>query len=128
MTETLSNHPNVELRREEVAAIHTDRPDEVTVIAAGPLASPALIEAIGRLTGERDLYFFDAISPIVDSETINYDVVFRAARYGKGGDDYVNCPMSKSTTGFMTLWCRRRKSSRMGAWTAGRSSSRAVCR
>jgi methylenetetrahydrofolate--tRNA-(uracil-5-)-methyltransferase len=95
VTETLSNHPNVELRREEVAAIHTDRPDEVTVIAAGPLASPALVEAIGRLTGERDLYFFDAISPIVDSETINYDVVFRAARYGKGGDDYVNCPMSK---------------------------------
>ncbi|MGH9755791.1 MAG: methylenetetrahydrofolate--tRNA-(uracil(54)-C(5))-methyltransferase (FADH(2)-oxidizing) TrmFO [Blastocatellia bacterium] len=95
VTETLSNHPNIELRREEVAAIHTDRPDEITVIAAGPLASPALVEAIGRLTGERDLYFFDAISPIVDGETINYDIVFRAARYGKGGDDYVNCPMSK---------------------------------
>ncbi|HMB26812.1 MAG TPA: methylenetetrahydrofolate--tRNA-(uracil(54)-C(5))-methyltransferase (FADH(2)-oxidizing) TrmFO, partial [Blastocatellia bacterium] len=95
VTETLSNHPNVELRREEVAAIHTDRPDEVTVIAAGPLASPSLVEAIGRLTGERDLYFFDAISPIVDGETIDYDVVFKAARYGRGGDDYVNCPMSK---------------------------------
>lgn len=92
VTETLSNHPNVELRREEVAAI---APEEITVIAAGPLASPALVEAIGRLTGERDLYFFDAISPIVDGETINYDVVFKAARYGKGGDDYVNCPMSK---------------------------------
>jgi methylenetetrahydrofolate--tRNA-(uracil-5-)-methyltransferase len=95
VTETLSNHPNVELRREEVAAIRADRPDEITVIAAGPLASPSLVEAIGRLTGERDLYFFDAISPIVDGETIDYDVVFRAARYGKGGDDYVNCPMSK---------------------------------
>jgi methylenetetrahydrofolate--tRNA-(uracil-5-)-methyltransferase len=92
VTETLSNHPNIELRREEVAAIDTD---EITVIAAGPLASPALVEAIARLTGERDLYFFDAISPIVDGETINYDVVFKAARYGKGGDDYVNCPMSK---------------------------------
>ncbi|HKC88776.1 MAG TPA: methylenetetrahydrofolate--tRNA-(uracil(54)-C(5))-methyltransferase (FADH(2)-oxidizing) TrmFO, partial [Blastocatellia bacterium] len=95
VTETLSNHPNVELRREEVAAIHIDRPDEITVIAAGPLASPSLVEAIGRLTGERDLYFFDAISPIVDGETIDYDVVFKAARYGRGGDDYVNCPMSK---------------------------------
>jgi methylenetetrahydrofolate--tRNA-(uracil-5-)-methyltransferase len=95
VTETLSNHPNVELRREEVETIRADRPDEITVIAAGPLASPSLVEAIGRLTGERDLYFFDAISPIVDGETIDYDVVFRAARYGKGGDDYVNCPMSK---------------------------------
>ena len=95
VTETLSNHPNVELRREEVATIHAERPDEITVIAAGPLASPSLVEAIGRLTDERDLYFFDAISPIVDGETIDYDVVFRAARYGKGGDDYVNCPMSK---------------------------------
>jgi methylenetetrahydrofolate--tRNA-(uracil-5-)-methyltransferase len=92
VTETLSNHPNVELRREEVATIASD---EITVIAAGPLASPALVEAIGRLTGERDLYFFDAISPIVDGETLNCDIVFRAARYGKGGDDYVNCPMSK---------------------------------
>jgi methylenetetrahydrofolate--tRNA-(uracil-5-)-methyltransferase len=92
VTETLSNHPNVELRREEVATID---PGEITVISAGPLASPALVEAIGRLTGESDLYFFDAISPIVDSETIDYDVVFRAARYGKGGDDYVNCPMSR---------------------------------
>jgi methylenetetrahydrofolate--tRNA-(uracil-5-)-methyltransferase len=92
VTETLSNHPNIELRREEVASID---PDEITVIAAGPLASPALVGAIGRLTGERDLYFFDAISPIVDGESINYDIAFKAARYGKGGDDYVNCPMSK---------------------------------
>jgi len=92
VTETLSNHPNIDLRREEVAAI---RPDGITVIAAGPLASPSLVEAIARLTGERDLYFFDAISPIVDGETIDYDIVFRAARYGRGGDDYVNCPMSK---------------------------------
>lgn len=92
VTKTLSNHPNIDLGREEVAAID---PDEITVIAAGPLASPALVEAIGGLTGERNLYFFDAISPIVEGETINYDIVFRAARYGRGGDDYVNCPMSK---------------------------------
>ena len=93
VTEHLSNHPNIELHREEAVTIN---PDEITVITAGPLASPRLVQAIGRLTGQRDLYFFDAISPIVDGETINYDVAFRAARYGKGGDDYVNCPMSKA--------------------------------
>jgi len=92
VTERLANHPNIELRREEVTAIN---PDEITVVAAGPLASSALSDAIARLTGQDRLYFFDAISPIVDGETINYDIAFKAARYGKGGDDYVNCPMSK---------------------------------
>ena len=92
VTERLSNHPNIELRREEVTQIN---PAEITVVAAGPLASASLVEAIGKLTGERDLYFFDAISPIVDGETINYDIAFRAARYDKGGPDYVNCPMNK---------------------------------
>ncbi|HEX9000224.1 MAG TPA: methylenetetrahydrofolate--tRNA-(uracil(54)-C(5))-methyltransferase (FADH(2)-oxidizing) TrmFO, partial [Blastocatellia bacterium] len=92
VTERLSQHPNIELRREEVTEINTD---EITVIAAGPLASAPLVEAIGKLTGEQDLYFFDAISPIVDGETINYDIAFKAARYGKGGDDYVNCPMNR---------------------------------
>lgn len=92
ITETLSNHPNVEIYREEVKTIN---PEEVTVVAAGPLASDPLVEAIGKLTGERDLYFFDAISPIVEADTINYDIVFKAARYGRGGDDYVNCPLDK---------------------------------
>lgn len=92
VTERLSNHPNIELRREEVTEIN---PDEITVVAAGPLASSALSDAIAHLTGQDRLYFFDAISPIVDGETINYDIAFKAARYGKGGDDYVNCPMSK---------------------------------
>lgn len=92
VTERLSQHPNIELRREEVTEIN---PEEITVVAAGPLASSPLVEAIGKLTGEQDLYFFDAISPIVDGETINYDIAFKAARYGKGGDDYVNCPFTK---------------------------------
>ncbi len=95
VTARLSQHPNIELRREEVTAINSNESEEITVIAAGPLASAPLVEAIGKLTGEQDLYFFDAISPIVDGETINYDIAFKAARYGKGGDDYVNCPMSK---------------------------------
>src|SRR5689334_16127678 len=70
VTDALSNHANIELRREEVTAIN---PDEITVVAAGPLASTALSDAIARLTGDDRLYFFDAISPIVDGETINYD-------------------------------------------------------
>jgi methylenetetrahydrofolate--tRNA-(uracil-5-)-methyltransferase len=92
VTATLEQHPNIEIRRAECSVIN---PADITVIAAGPLASPALVAAIGKLTGEQDLYFFDAISPIVDGETINFDIAFKAARYGKGGDDYVNCPMNK---------------------------------
>lgn len=92
VTATLSQHPNIEVCREEVSEID---PNEITVIAAGPLASSSLVSAIGKLTGERDLYFFDAISPIVEGDSINYEIAFKAARYGKGGDDYVNCPMNK---------------------------------
>ena len=92
VTAALEQHPNIEIYRAECSAIN---PQEITVIAAGPLASPSLVAAIGQLTGEKDLYFFDAISPIVEGDTINYDIAFKAARYGKGGDDYVNCPMNK---------------------------------
>ncbi len=92
ITAILTQHPNIEIRREEFADIN---PNEITIIAAGPLASSALVQTIGKLTGEQDLYFFDAISPIVEGDSINYDIAFKAARYGKGGDDYVNCPMNK---------------------------------
>ncbi|HKX26452.1 MAG TPA: methylenetetrahydrofolate--tRNA-(uracil(54)-C(5))-methyltransferase (FADH(2)-oxidizing) TrmFO [Blastocatellia bacterium] len=92
VTERLSNHPLIEIRREEITTID---PEELTIVAAGPLASPGLTRAIAGLTGEHDLYFFDALSPIVDGETINFEIAFRAARYGKGGDDYVNCPMTQ---------------------------------
>ena len=96
VTEKLLSHPNIELHREEVTSID---PNEITVVAAGPLASQSLTEAIGRLTGDAGLYFFDAISPIVDGETINFDIAFMAARYGKGGDDYANCPMNEEEYG-----------------------------
>ena len=92
VTEHLAAHPKIELRREEALAIN---PEEITIIAAGPLASPALSAAISELAGTDGLYFYDAISPVVDAETINEEIAFRAARYGKGGDDYLNCPMSK---------------------------------
>jgi methylenetetrahydrofolate--tRNA-(uracil-5-)-methyltransferase len=74
-------------------------PDKgIVVIASGPLTSDALAEEIARLTGSDRLYFFDAISPIVDAETIDFSIAFRASRYGKsldGSDDYVNCPFDR---------------------------------
>ena len=58
------------------------------------MTSDALVSDIMNLTGKNNLFFYDAISPIIDAETINWDKVFKASRYGKGGDDYVNCPMT----------------------------------
>lgn len=92
VTERIDAHPRITLVREEVARLPEDA---VTVIAAGPLCSDALAEEIARLTGSDQLYFYDAISPIVAADSINRDVAFAAARYGKGGDDYLNCPLNE---------------------------------
>ncbi|MBK9317054.1 MAG: methylenetetrahydrofolate--tRNA-(uracil(54)-C(5))-methyltransferase (FADH(2)-oxidizing) TrmFO [Acidobacteria bacterium] len=92
VTAEISLHPNIELVREEATGID---PARITVVAAGPLASHDLTDSIAELTGSSSLYFFDAISPVVDGETINFEIAFRASRYGKGGDDYVNCPMNR---------------------------------
>src|SRR5262249_13833770 len=81
-----------EIAREEVTAI----PDGPTIIASGPLTSAALGEALTQLIGPRNLYFYDAIALIVTAETIDMEVAFRASRYAKGGDDYVNCPMDEA--------------------------------
>jgi methylenetetrahydrofolate--tRNA-(uracil-5-)-methyltransferase len=94
ITQALESHPNVRILREEIAEIPRDC---VCVIATGPLTSDRLAAAIQRLTQSKHLYFFDAISPIVDADSINMDVVFRASRYDKGGDDYLNCPMDDAT-------------------------------
>lgn len=92
ITRAIVAHPRITLIREEVERIPSEG---IVIIATGPLTSDALSEEIRRLTGREHLYFYDAISPIVDAETINYDVVFRASRYGKGGDDYLNCPLTR---------------------------------
>ena len=80
------------MRHEEVKTVDTA---QTTVIAAGPLVSDALAETIRSLTGSCYLHFFDAAAPIVSFESINMEKAFRAARYGKGGDDYINCPMNR---------------------------------
>ncbi len=92
VTARIAAHPRITVIREEVTAIP---PDGVTIIATGPLTSDALAAEIQSLAGAEQLYFYDAIAPVVDAETINHEVVFRAARYGKGGDDYLNCPLNR---------------------------------
>jgi len=92
VTRALAEHPRCTLVREEVRTLPAERP---LVVASGPLTSGALAAEIARLTGARRLYFYDAISPIVEAQGIDRTRVFAASRYGKGGDDYLNCPMSR---------------------------------
>ncbi|MGQ9881969.1 MAG: methylenetetrahydrofolate--tRNA-(uracil(54)-C(5))-methyltransferase (FADH(2)-oxidizing) TrmFO [Armatimonadota bacterium] len=92
VTKRLEAHPFVEIVREEVTNLPDNRP---LIIATGPLTSDALAQAIGRLTGSQRLYFYDAVSPIVDALTLNMERIFVASRYGKGDAAYLNCPMSR---------------------------------
>jgi methylenetetrahydrofolate--tRNA-(uracil-5-)-methyltransferase len=92
VTRRIEAHPGIEVRREELQEIPSTG---VVIIATGPLTSPALSAQIAALTGATHLYFYDAISPIVEAESINYDTVWRAARYDKGGADYLNCPFDE---------------------------------
>jgi methylenetetrahydrofolate--tRNA-(uracil-5-)-methyltransferase len=73
--------------------------DSMILIATGPLTSDALAAQLQALTGSNNLAFYDSISPIVDAETLNMDRVFAASRYGKGGEDYLNCPMNQAEYG-----------------------------
>ena len=93
ITEQLSSHPNITLIREEITEIPSEGP---VIIATGPLTSKKLSESISRLIGQGYLYFYDAISPIVDASTIDYDKTFFSSRYNKGSDDYLNCPLNES--------------------------------
>jgi len=95
VTAALHSHPRIEIRREEVTRIPENG---VVVIACGPLASEALVEEIIRLTGSGRLFFYDGISPIVEADSVDAAVAFRASRYGKsqdGGADYLNCPLNR---------------------------------
>ena len=94
VTEKIEAHPNIEIVREEVKEI----PSTPTIIASGPLTSPALSDSIAALSSEEHLFFFDAIAPIVHAETINMEIAFRASRYDKGEQnegDYINCPFTE---------------------------------
>lgn len=91
ITNTLRNHPLIEVRTEEV----TEIPEGITIVATGPLTSPELSEQIRELTGEEYFYFYDAAAPILEKESIDMDKVYIASRYDKGEAAYINCPMDE---------------------------------
>lgn len=92
VTERIKNHKNITVYNQEVTEIDTDT---LTIIAAGPLVADSLAASIKELCGDDYLHFFDAAAPIVSYESIDMTKAFKGARYGKGGDDYINCPMTK---------------------------------
>jgi methylenetetrahydrofolate--tRNA-(uracil-5-)-methyltransferase len=92
ITQEIESSPNIELVREEAKEISDD---EITIIATGPLSSDALTAEIMKLTGSDQLYFYDAIAPIVSADSVDRSVAFLAARYRKGGNDYLNCPFDE---------------------------------
>lgn len=92
VTNLIENSPFITVHREEVTEINTDIP---TIIASGPLTSDKLSNNIKEFLGEDYLYFFDAIAPIIEKESIDFDKAFYLNRYNKGGADYINCPMNK---------------------------------
>ncbi|MEP6946175.1 MAG: methylenetetrahydrofolate--tRNA-(uracil(54)-C(5))-methyltransferase (FADH(2)-oxidizing) TrmFO [Acidobacteriota bacterium] len=91
ITQRIEEHPRIQIIREEVVTIPSDG---VSIIATGPLTSDALTREIMRRTGDDQLYFYDAIAPIIAADSIDMSIAFKAARYDKGGDDYINCPMT----------------------------------
>ena len=103
ITEQIERHPNIEIVREEVCELPAFDPvatapgsdSAATIVCTGPLTSDALTAEIMRFTGDDQLYFYDAIAPIVAADSIDMSIAFKAARYGKGGDDYINCPMDR---------------------------------
>ncbi len=106
ITNKILNNPNIRVIEEEITDF--DRfGDDFVIVATGPLTTPKLIEKIQELIGVKNFYFFDAIAPIVDAESLNYDKVFRASRWGRGETeegDYLNCPMNKEEfENFITL-------------------------
>jgi len=92
VTQVLEREPLITIRREEVSKID---PEQLVVVATGPLTSDALAAEIARLTGSSRLFFYDSISPIVEADSIDRSKVYMAARYEKGSADYINCPMTK---------------------------------
>jgi methylenetetrahydrofolate--tRNA-(uracil-5-)-methyltransferase len=94
ITEKIVKHPLITVIHEEITKL-PDNMEQPLVIASGPLTSPDLSEKLAKLTGEDYCYFYDAAAPIVTRESLDMDKVYRASRYGKGDEDYLNCPMTK---------------------------------
>jgi methylenetetrahydrofolate--tRNA-(uracil-5-)-methyltransferase len=99
LTETLTNHPLIELKREEITEIPTEG---IVVLTTGPLTSPSLTEDLQRFTGMEYMSFFDAASPIIIGDSINQEIAFLASRYDRGEAAYLNCPMTKEE--YLHFW------------------------
>jgi methylenetetrahydrofolate--tRNA-(uracil-5-)-methyltransferase len=95
VAERIAAEPRIRVHRKEVTTLDEQAADTLTILASGPLTSPALAAELQRLTGSDHLAFYDSISPIVDSTTIDMSRVYFAARYDKGTADYINCPFTK---------------------------------
>jgi methylenetetrahydrofolate--tRNA-(uracil-5-)-methyltransferase len=93
VTEAIESLAEVRVHREEVLRIPED---PVTIVATGPLTADALAADVAAFVGRAHLHFFDAVSPVVEADSIDRKKAFRAARYGKGGDDYLNCPLDEA--------------------------------
>jgi methylenetetrahydrofolate--tRNA-(uracil-5-)-methyltransferase len=92
LTRAVEGLSGVRLVREEV----TEMPEGPTILATGPLTAPALSTALQQVLGRSHLYFYDAIAPIVTTESIDMTIAWKASRYGKGGEDYINCPLDRA--------------------------------
>jgi len=92
VTRKIEQNPYIEIIRQEVTSIPEK---EITIIATGPLTSDSLSGVITELTGQENLYFYDAVAPSVTLESLDHSIVFKASRYGKGDNDYYNCPLTQ---------------------------------
>lgn len=107
LTKVIEDHPLITLRRQEITEIPDDR---LVIIASGPLTSDTLAEKIAALTGQEHLYFYDAIAPIVEADSIDREQVYAASRYNRGGADYLNCPFDKEQyLAFVEALCKGEK-------------------
>ena len=107
LTRAIEEHPLISLHRQEVTEIPENR---LVVIATGPLTSDPLAATIATLTGQEHLYFYDAIAPIVEADSIDYELVYAASRYNRGGADYLNCPFEKEQyLAFVEALCKAEK-------------------
>ncbi len=94
ITEKISSHPDIEIKRREIQSL-SELSDGLKIMATGPLTSSPLAGSLRRVTGQRSLFFYDAIAPIVTSDSLNYNVVYKASRYEDGPGDYLNCPLNR---------------------------------
>ena len=123
VTRMVEQHPGITVRHEEAVDIDEAAP---LLIATGPLTEGALARRIAALTGDRRLSFFDAVAPIVTAESLDYDKIFAASRYGRGEADYLNCPFNKAEYEAFYEALSAPSVRRCMRWTSS-PSMRAVC-